>query len=362
MLGRGRATVVVLAMLTPSCAAVGEPASERPDPSTTPSLSAATSEPTAPAAVVASDEPASEPAELTIGDELAGVGTVFPPNRAVTAAVWLADPSAAGSVLRRRAAYAGEATVSAGGRVAWSVVVPSVLAVRVDPHDSGPIGFEPVTAGPYVVSLDPSGSFDVLAEVLVAEDGPPVGVHPIEPIQPDTALGILGADHLAGVGFGTPILDAIDELTRLLGPPDSDTGWLDGCPPDRTLTWGALQAKFYPTADPDGSDRGVRLADLPTDAGEFASFSYDLSLQTRKGGSHAAGWTTTSGIGIGATMAEIRTAYPTVEFWTGYDSLVADRWITDDGVGGLLSIDATSEKATVTAIGSPGLTVFITVC
>ncbi len=61
---------------------------------------------------------------------------------------------------------------------------------------------------------------------------------------------------------------------------------------------------------------------------------------------------TTQGIGLGAMVADLRAAYPSVQIVAGEEGLIQPSFFVDETLGGLLTGDADSDAVTV-VFGGP---------
>jgi len=122
--------------------------------------------------------------------------------------------------------------------------------------------------------------------------------------DPPVALQLGDAGIQAGevwIDFGTNDVATVAALRAVLGPPTFDSGWVDSfsgygtCPPPvvRGVEWGSFVALFT------RAETGFQPAGVP----HFFSYYYT-------DGDDPAGVTTTEGIAIGDTLAELEAAYP----------------------------------------------------
>ena len=142
--------------------------------------------------------------------------------------------------------------------------------------------------------------------------------------------------------FGDPADAVVAALTALLGEPTEDTGWVDPfqigtCAGNelRRVSWDSLAVLFGDNGTP-----GSR---------QFFSYSYgdvtDLAAEP-------VGLFTPAGIGIGASVTDLRTAYPEVQIAAGEDGLFESSFYVDDTLAGLLTGPADTDLVTV-VFGGP---------
>ena len=119
---------------------------------------------------------------------------------------------------------------------------------------------------------------------------------------------ILRSDGLGTIRFGVEPEGVVDYVTSLLGDPDDDTGYIDSfsefgaCPGHavRGVRWGDLLLLF-------GDE-----SDFETGRRHFYQWQYGPQTEAPL---RPNGPLTDGGIGLGATVAEIRAIYPDVEFY-----------------------------------------------
>jgi len=143
----------------------------------------------------------------------------------------------------------------------------------------------------------------------------------------------------SGVGqrsFGDDAEAVIAYVTAVLGDPDEDTGWTDpfsefgtcSGTKARAVVWGGLQLIF-------SDDSGGEYA--PTGAEQLIGYSLRAGPVTVE---------TTTGIGPGSTVAELRKAHPDAEVFE--DDVFGAQATTDDGLWIILT--GTADDATVESI------------
>jgi hypothetical protein len=155
---------------------------------------------------------------------------------------------------------------------------------------------------------------------------------------------VLARDGLGVVAFGTDADGAVAALTAVLGPPTEDTGWVDPltistCPGTelRRVSWGALAVLL---GDPAATGTGVR---------RFFAYSYGNVAGVEP---QPAGFVTPEGIGVGASVADLRAAYPGVVLNPGEEGLIEPSFFVDDNLRGIVTGDADTDSVTV-VFGGP---------
>lgn len=125
-------------------------------------------------------------------------------------------------------------------------------------------------------------------------------------VPPPASPVVLEPTGLSGLAFGEGSQPVVDELTRVLGPPDEDTGEVDAlsspfgvCPGTtvRGVRWGTLTALF--------TDGETSYAP----AGPPHFFAWTESSFSATGDEPPLGLRTAAGIGLGSTVADLRAAY-----------------------------------------------------
>ncbi|MCP4308003.1 MAG: hypothetical protein GY788_24650 [bacterium] len=157
----------------------------------------------------------------------------------------------------------------------------------------------------------------------------------------------LGEDGLGDVLLGSPPETVVADISALYGEPDLDSDWIasepniyGSCPGDqmRAIGWGSLLTIFVK----DGNE------DL---GGRFFTYTYGYDYTQNVGGvdPRGLGLSTSEGIGIGSTVADLEAAYLGSAAIAGDVEL--DVWsfqIDDSTIGGLL--DGPDAASTVTLI------------
>lgn len=170
-------------------------------------------------------------------------------------------------------------------------------------------------------------------------DGPP---------RSDERGSELTPTGLEGAKFGIGPEATLIQLMARFGEPTRDTGWFVGCelPALRVVTWEwsesgvdqYLHAEFNAAVDASRREARVLAPEWLADP-QFVSYGYSGTT-----------FTTPEGIGIGATVEQLRAAFPDIVFaYFGDDYQgVDDQWISETYDGpykGRLSGDATDPSA-----------------
>lgn len=284
---------------------------------------------------------------LVIDEPLASVDVVRSMTESsIRVPVWLVANEASTGVTQT-VAYLGEATVFRDGRVLIRAVVPAVVAERMNKF--GLAVPRPITQGDY--SLEVIRGLAVT--VRVTRDGPPVDLRATRPAGIVASRQVLGDAELAGVTFGTRDDDAEQRLVARFGAPTGRRDWSDGCVGQyRWVWWGELVVEF-------------RRADAAAD-GRLGGYVYgarDWWFQDNGGvPASVLGLGTVANITVGTSVTELRGVLGRAEFRTGYDSFVADRWVSPSGgVVATLDRDFLWPDSRVVRISAPVDTA-LTVC
>jgi hypothetical protein len=148
---------------------------------------------------------------------------------------------------------------------------------------------------------------------------------------------VLESIGLGVATFGEPADTVVAALTALLGEPTEDTGFVDPfligtCATNelRRVSWDSLSVLFGDNGTP-----GSR---------QFFSYAYgdvtDLAAEP-------VGLLTPAGIGIGTTVADLRSAYPEVVVQEGEEGLFESSFFVDETLAGLLTGAADTDLVTV---------------
>lgn len=162
------------------------------------------------------------------------------------------------------------------------------------------------------------------------------------PTAPTTAAAAdarLRRDGFGTVAFGTEAEASIAALTAELGPPTSDTGWvapieIGTCPGTqvRLVSWGVLDLLF--------GDESV----FASGSAHFFGWSYGDVAEL---GGEPVGLRSPEGIGLGATLPELRAAYAQVVVTPGEEGLVEPTFFVDEALRGTLTSDGDDGTVTV---------------
>ncbi len=138
---------------------------------------------------------------------------------------------------------------------------------------------------------------------------------------PPGSLVALRSDGVGDARFGARPDDVIGYVTKILGPQTSDSGWVDaptrGCPGTvvRFVAWGDLNLYFSDSSQVSPASK--------------AFFSW--ALGPANGTSIVpAGMKTLDGIGIGSTVAELRSKYPAARIFAGDTAGTGSSTLTQD--------------------------------
>lgn len=202
----------------------------------------------------------------------------------------------------------------------------------------------PATTTTIAPAVTTAAAVTTVAPTTTAAPSTTVGATTTPPTSVQAAAELVLSD--TGVGdavFGADPDEVVSYVRSILGPPTSDSGWVDPlqtfgvCPGNevRGVTWDDLQLLF--------SDESIVLS------GRRHFFNYVYGPAT---GSTVVpeGMRTANGIGIGSSIAELRLAYPNVqvypeeifgpyfvvnESFTGFLTGVADTDTIISFIGGL---------------------------
>lgn len=154
----------------------------------------------------------------------------------------------------------------------------------------------------------------------------------------------LRGDGFATVTFGTPADAAIAAISERLGAPSDDTGWIDPlsistCPGTqlRRVSWGGVLSMLF-------GDESPFTQGTP----HFFAWSYG---DVGGVGGEPAGLVTPEQIGLGATLTELRTAYPYVSVAPGDEGLFETGFYVEDNFGGVLTGETDADIVTVLTAG-----------
>ena len=216
------------------------------------------------------------------------------------------------------------------------VSVPQTSDPEPEPTpDSGPVTAEstvPETEVPTTVEAPAVTTTEV--PTTVATTTPPDETTTVEttPVEttPDPVGGEfeLSADGLGAVQFGADPEQTITFVTSVIGPPTSDTGWVDpfeigpcGGTRIRQVNWNQLKLEFGDVSDViQGRDH-------------FYAYFYGVEGSSTP---EPAGLTTAENIGAGSTVASLLAAYPGAQLRLG-DEFIGPSFTINDNLLGRIS-------------------------
>ncbi|MEN9804061.1 MAG: hypothetical protein RIS41_908 [Actinomycetota bacterium] len=154
----------------------------------------------------------------------------------------------------------------------------------------------------------------------------------------------LRSDGLGTIRFGVEPDGVVDYVSSLLGDPDSDTGYIDSlsefgtCPGTevRGVRWGDLLLLFGDESD--------------FDSGRRHFYQWQFGPQTESP-LRPNGPLTDGGIGLGATVADIRAVYPDVQIFD--DDIFGPGFEIEPLLWGTLTDDADSGRVIALVGGTP---------
>lgn len=239
-------------------------------------------------------------------------------------------------------ACSGSGDDDAADTLAPVPTVPAVTTMASSTASStAPTATDPPATSPPTTS-PPTTAAPTAAPATAA---PPETTAPAPP--PPTAAPAelrLQRDGLGIANFGTDADSAIAAVAAALGDPSDDSGWVDPItvstcagPEVRRVSWGTLSLLL---GDPAGGDDGIR---------QFFAYSYGDVAEL---GAPPAGLATPEGLGLGAPVEDLQTAYPDVDVTEGEEGLIESSFFVDDALRGLLT--GAEAGGTVTVIfGGP---------
>jgi hypothetical protein len=212
-----------------------------------------------------------------------------------------------------------------------TAAAPTTVTSLLEPTTSTAPATSPAPTEPATVAPTDAPTTTATPDTTATTAAPTTTVAPV-------AL-TLGRDGLGVVTFGTEAEPAIAAVSAALGAPTEDTGWVDpitisNCAGEelRRVSWGTLSLLF---GDPAGSGSGRR---------QFFASSYGSVAEL---GGAPEGLRTPEGLGLGATVAQLRGAYPQVQITPGEEGLIEPSFYVDDNLSGLLTGDADTDAVTV---------------
>jgi hypothetical protein len=165
---------------------------------------------------------------------------------------------------------------------------------------------------------------------------PPTTVAPTQPVptptSADSSAGgdlVLGDDGIGVARFGDDPDTVIAAVQAVLGPPSDDSDWVDpftisACPGTeyRRVNWGAFSLQF---SDSTG---------FASDRRHLFGYEYGLVGQVN---AEPVGLTTGEGVGVGTSVAELRSAHPDVTIGAGEEGLSSPYFAVPGSIQGELT-------------------------
>ncbi len=238
-------------------------------------------------------------------------------------------------------------TTVAPTTAAPTTAAPTTLAPTTVPPTPAPTTAAPTTLAPTTVPPTPAPTTvapTTAAPTTVAPTvAPTTASPPTTPVQDPTSGVILAADGVGVAAFGDELDAAVAAVTAILGEPTQDSGWVEpftisACPGTeyRRVSWGAFSLQF--------SDQSSK-AD-----GRRHLFGYEYGEVGRTDATPA-GLVTAEGIGVGSTVAELKSVYPGVSVVAGEEGLSSSSFeVSENGLAGLLT-DATDQGIVILVVG-----------
>jgi hypothetical protein len=245
--------------------------------------------------------------------------------------------AAAAVVLASAAGLAGCSSDDEGGADSLPPVVTTAAPSSTLPATPTPTTVAPVTAAPTTqapTTIAPTtSSTSTTTSTTVAETT-------TSTTTPRSAALVLRDDGLGDALFGAETDEVIAYVRSIIGAPTADTGWVDPfsvfgvCPGTevRGVTWGDLTLLF---SDSSTVTSGRR---------HFFHYSYGPPFGSTI---EPAGMRTSTGVGVGSTIAELRAGFPGVVVNPADDIFDANFYVSDTFRG---FVSGTADTDLVTSI------------
>lgn len=195
-----------------------------------------------------------------------------------------------------------------GNGSALSEPIITQVPLFADPTAGSPPATAPTASEPTDGGTGPSTTDAATTRPPSTDDGPSTTTAPTASSTTSTSTTtippiVLGPDGLGVTDLGDGYDEAMERLVLSLGLPESDTGWISSisdvgtCPGEivRIVRWAGLRTFF---------------SDGPTEYGSDERHLFYFS-QSRVEAEEPADLTTSEGIGLGSTVAELEAGYGT---------------------------------------------------
>ena len=234
-------------------------------------------------------------------------------------------------------------TTAAPTTAAPTTLAPTTVPPTPAPTTVAPTTAAPTTAAPTTAAPTTAAPTTVAPTTVAPTVAPTTASPPTTPVQDPTSGVILAADGVGVAAFGDEPDAAVAAVTAILGEPTQDSGWVEpftisACPGTeyRRVSWGAFSLQF--------SDQSSK-AD-----GRRHLFGFEYGEVGRTDATPA-GLVTAEGIGVGSTVAELKSVYPGVSVVAGEEGLSSSSFeVSENGLAGLLT-DATDDGIVILVVG-----------
>lgn len=239
------------------------------------------------------------------------------------------------------ALFVGVAMVaSCGGSDESAATVPSTSTIPMAPITAPPATVPPATAAPTTAAPATTAAPTTTVATPTTE-GDESSTTTTE--SPAVAL-VLRDDGLGDADFGDDPDSVIQYITAIIGKPTADSGWADPlqsfgiCPGTevRGVTWGDLQLLF--------SDESI----VASGRRHFFNYVYGPAYGDAI---TPAGMRTSTGIGVGTQVADLRAAYPDVQVYP--EDIYGPYFVVDPNMSGFLT-GVTDTDTIISFIGGIG--------